>query len=152
MYIARIIFHQLRPHMDPLWKLSGLRNAGLPPVCRILSSPSNISDTPKSHSLTISLSAERRILSGFIYCQLSNIIGVHHDEPLHCDVNTLALDRAVESIPLPVLERMGVRLWRYRPLHVLPLESRRVGILARETMRRHRVQRWLRRGGSTIIS
>jgi len=152
MYIARIIFHQLTPHMDPLWKLSGLRNAGLPPVCRILSSPSNISDTPKSHSLTISLSADRRILSGFIYCQLGRREDVHHDEPLRCDVNTLALGRAVESIPLIVLERMAGMLLRYRLLHVLPSESRRGGTRARGIMRRHRVQRWLRRGVSTIVS
>lgn len=152
MYIARIISHQLSPYKDPLWKLSGLRKAGLPPVCRILSSPSNISDTPKSHSLTISLSAERRILSGFIYCQLSRGVDVHHDEPPHCDVNTPNRGRAVESIPLPVLERMAGMLWTYRPLHVLPLESRRVGTRALGIMRRHRVQRWLRRGGSTIVS
>lgn len=152
MYIARIIFHQPIPSQDSLWKLSGLRKAGLPPVCRILSSPSNISDTPKSHSLTISLSADRRILSGFIYCQLGKRIDVHHDEPLRYDVDTLALGRAVESIPLIVREKMAERLWTYRLLHVPPSESHRVGTRARGIMRRHRVQRWLRRGVSTIVS
>jgi hypothetical protein len=48
-------------------KLSGDKNAGLPADFLIRSSPSatNISETPKSHSLTVWRSADRRILSGF---------------------------------------------------------------------------------------
>lgn len=89
---------------------------------------------------------------GFYLSSAYKRIDVHHDGPLRCDVDTPALSRAVESIPLIVLERMAEMLWTYRLLHVPPSESRRVGTRARGIMRRHRVQRWLRRGGSTIIS
>lgn len=58
-------------------KLSGLRKAGLPPDFLTVSSPAatNISDTPKSHSLTTSRSAESKMLSGLIWYQLSSAHG-----------------------------------------------------------------------------